>query len=192
VTTVSYVQMADMTKADTELVMQDAEEDARELPDRLLETLRGLARFQGPVRVHRLEHSLQSATRAHRDGRDEEYVVAALLHDIGDHLAPYSHGEYVAAVLKPYVAERICWVIAHHPIFQAYYYAHHMGGDRHARVAFKDHPWYADCIEFCELYDQNCFDPAYESLPAEFFEPMVRNVFAQPRYADWFGTLSPR
>jgi predicted HD phosphohydrolase len=188
-TTVSYVNMADMTKLDTELVMQDADEDAKALPDRLLATLRGLAQFQGPVRVHRLEHSLQSATRAHRDGRDEEYVVAALLHDIGDHLAPYSHGEYVAAVLKPYVPERVCWVIQHHPIFQAYYYAHHLGGNRDARLAYADHPWYADCVEFCERYDQNCFDPEYDSLPVEYFEPMVRRVVAEPRYALWLEEL---
>jgi predicted HD phosphohydrolase len=181
--------MADMTEEDTALLMEDSEQDARELPDRLMETLRGLEQFQGPVRVSRLEHSLQSATRALRDGRDEEYVVAALLHDIGDHLAPYSHGEYVASILKPYVDARICWVIEKHPLFQAYYYAHHLGGDRNARDAFIDHPWYGDCVEFCELYDQNCFDPDYESLPPEHFEPMVRRVFAQPRHADWVAQL---
>jgi predicted HD phosphohydrolase len=181
--------MADMTEEDTKLVMADAEEDAKELPDRLLETLRGLERFQGPVQVSRLEHSLQSATHAHRDGQSEEYVVAALLHDIGDHLAPYSHGEYVASILKPFVEERICWIIQHHPVFQAYYYAHHLGGDREARQAYRDHPWYDDCVEFCERYDQNCFDPEFESLPVEFFEPMVRRVCGEPRYADWMTKL---
>jgi predicted HD phosphohydrolase len=180
---VSYVHMSEMTKEDTEMVMRDAEEDAKQLPERLLAAVAALDEFQGPVKVSRLEHSLQSATRAHRDGRDEEYVVAALLHDIGDHLAPYSHGEYVAAVLKPYVSERICWIIQHHGVFQAVYYAHHLGGDRNARDAYRDHPHYEDCREFCELYDQNCFDPAFESLPLEFFEPMVRRVFAEPRYA---------
>jgi predicted HD phosphohydrolase len=187
--TVSYRHMADMTEEDTALVMEDSEQGARELPDRLMETLRGLEQFQGPLLVSRLEHSLQSATRALRDGRDEEYVVAALLHDIGDHLAPYSHGEYVASILKPYVSQRICWVIEKHPLFQAHYYAHHLGGDRNARDAFIDHPWYEDCIEFCDRYDQNCFDPDYESLPPERFEPMVRRVFAQPRHADWVAQL---
>lgn len=135
------------------------------------------------MRVTRLEHSLQSATRAHRDGRDEEYVVAALLHDIGDAIAPYSHGEYVAAVLKPYVSERVCWIIRYHPLFQAYYYAHHLGGDRHARDLYRQHEWYDECVEFCELYDQNCFEVAFDSLPLEFFEPMVRRVFSEPKYA---------
>jgi predicted HD phosphohydrolase len=181
---VSYSHMADMTAEDTRLVILDAEEEALELPDRLLDTLRGLERFQGPQKVTRLEHSLQSATRAHNDRLDEEYVVAALLHDIGDHLAPYSHGEYVAAVLKPFVHERLCWIIQKHGLFQAYYYAHHLGGDRNARDRYKDHPWYDDCVEFCALYDQNCFDPEFESLPVEFFEPMVRRICGEARYAD--------
>jgi predicted HD phosphohydrolase len=188
---VSYVHMSEMTRRDTELVFEDAEADARELPGRLLATVESLREFQGPVKVSRLEHSLQSATRAERDGRDEEYVVAALLHDIGDHLAPYSHGEYVAAVLKPYVSERICWIIRYHPVFQAYYYAHHVGGDRNARDAYREHPYYEDCVEFCERYDQNCFDPAYESLPLEHFAPLVRRVFATPRYAGWVPTVDP-
>jgi predicted HD phosphohydrolase len=180
---VSYQHMADMTEEDTAMIMADAAEEATELPDRLLGAVLELKNFQGPLLVSRYEHSMQSATRAQRDGRDEEYVVAALLHDIGDHLAPFSHGEYVAAVLKPYVNERVCWIIKHHPLFQAYYYAHHLGGDRNARDAYRDHEWYDDCVEFCADYDQNCFEVGYDSLPLEFFEPMVRRVFSSPRYA---------
>lgn len=181
--TVSYQQMADMTAEDAQLLIADQNEEARELPDRILDSVRQLKEFQGPVQVSRYEHSLQSATRAHQAGEDEEYVVAALIHDIGDHLAPYSHGEYVAAIMKPYVNERVCWIVQRHPLFQAYYYAHHMGGDRNARDAYADHEWYDDCVKFCAEYDQNCFDPEFESLPIEFFEPMVRRVFAKPRYA---------
>ena len=115
-------------------------------------------------------------------GRSEEYVVAALLHDIGDELAPWTHGEMTAAILKPFIAPDICWIVKHHGLFQMYYYAHYSGGDRNARDRFQDHPCYDACIEFCERYDQNCFDPAYDSLPVELFEPMVRRVFAEPRY----------
>jgi predicted HD phosphohydrolase len=175
--------MADMTQEDAELLIADQNEEAQELPDRILDSVRQLKEFQGPVLVSRYEHSLQSATRAHQAGEDEEYVVAALIHDIGDHLAPYSHGEYVAAIMKPYISERICWIVQRHPLFQAYYYAHHMGGDRNARDAYADHEWYDDCVKFCAEYDQNCFDPEFESLPLEFFEPMVRRVFGKPRYA---------
>jgi predicted HD phosphohydrolase len=175
--------MADMTQADADLLAEDGEKDLEELPGRMMDAVRALEAFQGPLLVTRKEHSLQSATRAHRAGESTEYVVAALVHDIGDAYAPYSHGEFVAAVLKPFVEERICWIIQKHPLFQAYYYAHLMGGDRDARDAYRDHPWYDDCVKFCAEYDQNCFDPDYDSLPLEYFEPMVREVFGHPRYA---------
>ncbi|HYX87007.1 MAG TPA: hypothetical protein VE777_18720 [Gaiellales bacterium] len=180
--TVSFRRMADGTKADYDLLARYEAEYAAGLADRLLRALDGLKQTLAGYQVTRYEHSLQSATRAFRDGRSDEYVVAALLHDVGDELAPYTHGEMVGAILKPYVSEEICWVVAHHGIFQAYYYAHHYGDDRHARDRFRDHPHYAACAEFCERYDQNCFDPDYESLPVEFFEPMVRRVFAGPRF----------
>ena len=104
-------------------------------------------------------------------------VVAALLHDIGDMLAPHSHGEMAAAVLRPFVSERIHWIVKHHGLFQMYYYAHFSGGDSNARDRYKDHPCYADTIRFCEDYDQNCFDPDYDNAPLSFFEPLMRRVF---------------
>jgi predicted HD phosphohydrolase len=182
VATVSYTRMADMTAADLALINADAEEDAKELPNRLMDAVAQLEHFKGPLKVSRLEHSLQSATRAHRAGKDKEYVAAALLHDIGDALAPLSHGEMVAGVLRPFVSERVCWIVQKHALFQAYYYAHLDGGDRNARDKYIDHPWYDDCVEFCEQFDQNCFDPDYDSLPLEFFRPIVEEVFSRPRY----------
>jgi predicted HD phosphohydrolase len=173
---VSYTRMADMTEADLRLINADADEDARELPARLMNAVADLERFQGPLKV-------QSATRAHRAGKDKEYVVAALLHDIGDALAPHSHGDMVAAVLRPFISERVCWIVQKHALFQAYYYAHLMGEDRNARDKYIDHPFYDDCVEFCEQFDQNCFDPDYDSLPLEFFRPLVEEVFRQPRHA---------
>ena len=135
------------------------------------------------------EHSLQSATRAHRDGADEETVVAALLHDIGDLLAPHNHSELAAAVLRPYVSERTYWVVRQHGLFQSYYYAHHMGGDRNARDRYIDHPWYQDAVDFCHRWDQSSFDPEYESLPLEFFEPMVRRIFAREPFSMGMGPI---
>lgn len=180
--TVGFTRMEDGTKEDYELLERAEQGYLAELPDRLLAALEGLKRSFAGYKVSRYEHSLQSASRAHRDGRGEEYVVAALLHDIGDELAPYTHGEMTAAVLRPYVAPEICWVVKHHGLFQAYYYGHHTGEDPNARDRYRDHEWFDACAEFCERYDQNCFDPDYESLPLEFFEPMVRRVFAEPRY----------
>ena len=182
--TVRFTRMADGTADDYALLDRYEEEYLKVLPDRMLEALDRLRTSFAGYQVTRYEHSLQSATRALRDGRDEEYVVAALLHDIGDELAPYTHGEMVAAVLKPYVRPELCWVVKHHGLFQMYYYAHHSGGDRDARDRYRDHQWFDACAEFCEKYDQNCFDPGYDSLPVAEFEPMVRRVFADVRYLD--------
>ena len=131
------------------------------------------------LRGQPLEHSLQSATRAERDGKPPDYVVAALVHDIGDSLAPYSHGSYAAAVLRPFVSGELCWIISHHPLFQMYYYGPHMGGDKHARDQFRGHPWFDATVEFCERYDENCFDPDYDWLPLAHFAPAVEEVFTR-------------
>jgi predicted HD phosphohydrolase len=174
--------MADGGREDYALLQRLEADYVAALPDRLLKAVQALEDSLSGYQVTRYEHSLQSATRAWRDGRDEEYVVAALLHDIGDELAPHTHGDMVAAVLRPFVREELCWMVKYHGLFQMYYYAHYFGEDRHARERYRDHPCYRACAEFCELYDQNCFDPAYESLPLEHFAPMVRRVFSEPRY----------
>ena len=140
--------------------------------------------LEGPklgYKIDRARHSRQSATRALRNGETKEFVVAALLHDIGDVLAPENHSEVAAAILAPYVSEEITWVIRHHGLFQGYYYFHHLGGDRHARERYLDSPHYERCVDFCAEYDQNCFDPNYPDLAFEEFLPMLDEVFAQPR-----------
>ena len=151
-----------------------------DLVDRLLAHLKMLDVDWGGYKINRYQHSLQSATLAHRDGADEEMVVAALFHDIGDIISPYNHSQLAAAILRPYVSERVHWIINNHGLFQGYYFNHHLGGDRNARDKYKDHPWYDDCAYFCQNYDQNAFDPDYDTEPLSFFEPMVRRVFAQP------------
>ena len=148
--------------------------------DRILRHFLELDEDAGGFAVTRVEHSLQTATRAHRDGRDEEYVVCALLHDIGDLLLPASHAEMGAAILKPYVSDRNHWMLAHHGIFQGYYFFHHLGLDRDMREEFRGHPDFEYTAQFCHLYDQSAFDPAYDSMPLEAFEPMVRRVMARP------------
>lgn len=181
---VGFYQMKHGTKEDYDLLAKTEENYLETYPDRLLQAVRDLESSFSGYQVTRKEHSLQSATRAYRDGKDEEYVVACLLHDIGDVLAPHTHSEMVAAILRPYMSEKICWIVKYHGLFQMYYYAHHYGNDRHARDRFKDHPWYDDCAEFCEKYDQNCFDPTYDSLPMAFFEPMVRKIFTAEPHID--------
>jgi predicted HD phosphohydrolase len=180
--TVSFTRMADGTAEDYALLDRKFDEYNVHLADRLMEALDGLKGSIAGYQVTRYEHSVQGATRAHRDGRDEEYIVATLLHDIGDELAPWTHGEMTAAIMKPFIRPELVWMVKYHGVFQLYYYAHHSGGDRNVRDRWKDSPHYDLTVEFCELYDQNCFDPDYDSLPIETFEPMVRRVFAEPRY----------
>ena len=175
--------MKDGSKEDYELLSKFEKEFAEKLPDRILEALRNLGESMDGYQVSRLEHSLQSATRAERDGADEEMIVATLLHDIGDSLAPFNHSQLIASVLRPYVSEKVYWIILHHGIFQEYYYAHHIGRDRNARDQFKDHKYYQATVDFCEKWDQTSFDPEYESFSLEHFEPMVRNLFSKnPKY----------
>ena len=176
---VKFTQMKDGTKEDYDLLSKYEEKFSKDLPDRVLDALKNLDSSVDGYQVTRLEHSLQSATRAEKDGADEEMVVATLIHDIGDNLAPHNHSQLVASVLRPYVSEKIYWIILHHGIFQEYYYAHHIGRDRNARDKFKDHPYYQDAVDFCEKWDQKSFDPNYESYSLEYFEPKVRKLFSK-------------
>jgi len=182
--TVDFIRMEDGTREEYEFLDRLEHEYVAGLPDRLMESLRKLENSLSGYRINRLEHSLQGATRAQRAGESDEMIIAVLLHDIGDELAPYSHSEMAAAILRPFVSEKIYWIVKHHGVFQMYYYAHHCGGDRNAREIYKDSPWYQDAIDFCHNYDQNCFDPDYDSEPVEFFEPILRRVLAKPNMSD--------
>ena len=188
---VTFTSMAEGTREDYELLDRLEDEFSKGTADRVLTMLRDLAGSLSGYKIDRLEHSLQCASRAYRDRADEELVVAALLHDIGDLLSPFNHSELAAAVLRPYVSEQTYWIVLHHGLFQSYYYAHHTGGDRNARDAYRDHPWYQDTVEFCHRWDQSSFDPDYESLPLEFFEPMVRRIFSQPPFRGGSGSQLP-
>lgn len=151
---------------------------ARALPERMLTHLEMLADDRHGFAIDRLDHCLQTATRALEDGRDEEYAVCALLHDIGDVLAPANHAEYAALVLAPFVSEANLWMIRHHGLFQGYYFNDFFGLDRNGRERFRDHPHFDRTAEFCELYDQRAFDPAYRSLTLADCAPMLRRVLA--------------
>lgn len=147
--------------------------------ERLLSLLAELSTAPSGYRIGRGEHSLQAATRAYRDGADADWIVTALFHDVGDVFAPYNHDEMVAALLRPYLREQCVWVVGHHGLFLRYYYAHHFGGDREARRKHRSHPYYDDCVEFCDRWDQESFDPSYDAMPLEAFRPTVDEVFAR-------------
>jgi predicted HD phosphohydrolase len=174
--------MARSTAEDWRRIAAEFPDFAKHLPDRILDHLRFLDGDYGGFKVDRLTHCLQTASRAQRDGRDEEYVVCALLHDIGNSLACYNHADIPAAILKPFVSERNHWMVANHHIFQGYYFFHYFGWDRHARDAVAADPHAAYTAEFCAKYDGPAFDPDYDTLPLEFFAPMLRRVTATPRH----------
>jgi predicted HD phosphohydrolase len=176
---VSFTAMADGTADEYALLDRYERVHAAGLPDRVLETLDRLSDSLGGYRISRLEHSLQAATRARLDGADADWVVAALVHDIGDELAPFNHSELAAAVLQPYVPAEVHWVVLHHGVFQSYYYAHHLGGDRHAKQRYADHRWAGLCEEFCARWDQNSFDPDFPIHDLASFEDEVREVFGR-------------
>ena len=178
--TVEFTRMEQGTKEEYAFLDHLEDEFKLGLVDRLMSALQQLENSLSGYKISRLEHVLQAATRAHRAGESEQMVVAALLHDLGDDLAPYSHSEMAAAILRPFVSEEIYWTVKHHGIFQMYYYAHHSGGDRNVRDQFKGHKYYDTAERFCHEYDQNCFDPEYLSEPLEFFRPMLERVTAKP------------
>ncbi len=175
-----FSAMIDGTAEDWAIISRDYMAFAGGLAERVLKHLRLLDGDFGGFPIDRLQHSLQTATRAHRDGRDEAYVVMALLHDIGDTLGTFNHPEVAASIIKPFVSEEVHWICENHGAFQGYYYFHYVGMDRNVRENFRDHPHFAACAEFCEKYDQAAFDPAYDTLPLEYFEPMVQRVMAKP------------
>jgi predicted HD phosphohydrolase len=177
----TFTRMEDSTAADWKAIGGEFMQFATKLPDRVITHLRLLENDYGGFPVDRYTHCLQTATRALKDGRDEEYVVCALLHDIGDTLGSYNHADIAAAILQPFVSEENHWMVKHHAIFQGYYFFEHIGLNRDLRDNFKSHPAYERTAEFCAVYDNPAFDPQGEALPLSEFEPMVRRVMAQPR-----------
>ena len=171
--------MDDGSFEDYQLLARAEAEHGRDLVDRMLACLVGLQDGPAGYQIDRYQHSLQTATRALRDGADEELIVCALLHEIGDTLAPENHASFAAEVLKPYVSEENYWLVDKHGIFQGYFFWHHYGADRNEREKYRGHPFFEETALFCERWDQPAFDPKYDSIPLEHFEPLVRHIFAR-------------
>lgn len=179
---VSFRRMEDGTREDYELLDEAEREYALGLPERVLEAVRKLDHSLPGYPVSRLAHSLQTATRALQDGADEELIVAALIHDVGDELAPYNHAEIAAGIIRPYVRPEVTWIVEQHGLMQTYYYVHHRGGDRMMRERLRGHQWFDACAAFCHRWDQASFDPDFPTLPLEDFAPYVRRIFSRPAH----------
>ena len=180
---VNFTQMKDGTKEEY-LFLRDFElEHVKGAADRVLRELGLQSEETLPgYKITRLEHGLQAATRAFREGADIDWVVAAVLHDIGDGLAPQNHDHFAAEIIRPFLREEVVWTVEHHGAFQMVYYAHHYGWNQFEREKYKVSPYYQSCVDFCERWDQASFDPDYRSEPLSFFAPMVREVFARKAY----------
>jgi predicted HD phosphohydrolase len=176
---VSFRAMKHGTAAEYRMLQALEEDYASHLPRRLVAALKRLDDSLPGYLVTRLQHCLQAATRAERDGADAEMIAAALVHDLGDELAPHNHAALAAEIIRPYVRPEVTWIVAQHGIFQAYYYAHHYGADRNARDALRGHAWFGACAAFCENWDQASFDPDYDTLPLAHFVPLLNDIFAQ-------------
>ena len=176
---VSFRQMKDGTKAEYLFLSRLERGHIGRLPDRILHALRAMDDGLDGYRVTRLEHSLQTATRAEADGADEEMIAGALIHDLGDDLAPENHSQYAAEIIRPYVRPEVTWVVEHHGLFQKVYYAHFFGEDPELRAVHRDHAHYDSCVRFCERWDQAAFDPDYPTQSLEHFEPLVRRIFSR-------------
>ena len=180
---VNFTQMKDGSKEDYLLLDKHEKKYVEGTADRLLKFMSGLNSTLEGYKISRLEHSLQTATRALNDKAGDEMIVAALFHDIGDELAPLNHSEYAAAVLKPYVSEKTRWIVEKHGEFQMYYYAHHLGGNRNQREKYRGHKYYLETMDFCEKWDQKSFDPNFKSLSLKEFEPFVKKIFGRKPYS---------
>lgn len=176
-----FTRMDEGTQEDWAVIGAHFRPFAAQLPDRLMGDLQRLAGDFGGYAVDRFEHSLQTATRAFQAGRSEEYVVCALLHDIGDLLGPYNHPDIAAAIVRPFVSDELHFIVEKHGIFQGYYFFHFIGLDRDARETYRGHPHFEATAEFCALFDQTAFDPNFNSMPLSAFEPMLRRVFERPK-----------
>ncbi len=179
---VKFTAMKDGDREDYAFLSEHEVEFTKGTADRLLRALETLDEGLSGYQITRLGHSLQSATRAWRDGADIDWLVSALLHDIGDIFAPHNHDEYAATILKPFVREQCTWVVEKHGDFQMIYYGQHVGANPHKRDAYAGHLYFDDCATFCERWDQASFDPNYDTLGIDHFRPLVREVFARDPY----------
>lgn len=182
ITVAKFTRMIDGDKEDYQFLEHLEKEYANDVGARLFQALQALDDSLSGYQVTRLEHSLQCATRAYRDGADTDWIVSVLVHDIGDMYAPYNHDQYAAIVLAPYVREQCRWVVEKHGIFQRKYYGEHTGTDPNAREQFLGNPYYEDAVYFCEHWDQSSFDPHYASLSLDFFKPLMMEVFTRDAF----------
>ena len=181
--TVSFHRMDEGTEDDYALLHKQEQNFITALPSRIVSALENLEHSLSGYQVSRLEHSLQTATRAEQGGADKELIVAALIHDIGDDLAPENHSQMAAAIIRPYVRAEVTWILEMHGVFQMYYYADKIGLNKHERDRWRGHHWFDGCEKFCRDWDQVSFDPSFPSKPLDYFIPLIYEIFSRPAFS---------
>jgi len=182
--TVKFTAMKDGSPEDYQIIASNDEITTKELPNRLIEHLKEMDHDDGAYQISRLDHVLQCATRAYLDGADDDWIIAALMHDIGDVLAPFTHGQVAAEIIRPFVKEEVYWVVRHHGIFQMYYNTSLTADERNSRTQFNAHPFYQSAVDFCENWDQCSFDPNYPSESLDFFTSLIHKVFSKEAFVE--------
>ena len=187
----NFTSFDQSSKEDWGIIIKEQMPFAAALPDRILAHMQLLEGDYGGFPIDRLQHCLQTAERAAEAGEDDEYVVCALLHDIGDTLGSYNHADVAAAILQPFVSEANHWMIKHHAIFQGYNFFHHIGLDRNMRDQFQGQEYFEYTARFVEKYDNPAFDSSRPQLSLDTFAPMVRAVMAQPKQSLYKSVIKP-
>ena len=177
----TFTKMSQSTAEDWAIIVPEQMEFFKKLPDRILSHMELLAGDYGGFAIDRLQHSLQTAHRAAEAGEDDEYVICALLHDIGDTLGSANHADVAAAILQPYVSAENHWMVKHHAIFQGYNFFHFLGADRNMRDQFRENDYFKRTARFIAKYDDPAFDPNMPELALSLFEPILRRVFSEPK-----------
>lgn len=180
--TATFTRMDESTAEEWAVIGKETSRNQGRVAERVLGLLRSLSDITDGFATDQLTHCLQTATLAQQAGADDEMVVASLCHDIGKAISVPNHGAIAAEMLKPYVRPDVYHSIKHHQDFQGRHYYNHFGMSTELREQYRDQSWFALCEQFTDDWDQVAFDPNGHTEPLEHFEPLVREVFAKPRY----------
>ena len=174
----TFTRMDHSTAEQWAVIGKETSENQARVAENALRMLRSLADITDGFAVNQLTHCLQTATLAERAGADQQVVVASLFHDVGKAIGVPNHPRIAAEILRPYVRDEVFKMILVHQDFQGRHYYHHFGGDPNARDQYEGAPWFALAAQFADEWDQTAFDPDYDTLSLEHFEPLLRSRFA--------------
>ena len=176
-----FTRMQDGTAEDWAVIGAAHQEHFTKTPGHLMDMLRSLEKVSLGFACDQLQHSLMTGTLARRAGGSDEEVAIALLHDVGKAVSIPNHGAIAAELMRPYVSEDAYHVIYNHQSFQGKYYYEFAGASPNLRDDFRGESWYDLAVKLVDEWDAPAFDPDFEVDTLESFEPLLQEIFAQPR-----------